>query len=173
MSPTARSWRAGCNRMREFAADLRAAAAGKFAIVAAEFTREITAQLVAGAERALLDAGVAADDIDCVWVPGAFEIPFACGKLAAMRERGAARYAAVIALGAVVRGQTPHFDYVAGECARGVMRVGLDSGVPVIFGVLTADTRAQAETRADPDAGDKGGDAARAALKMAALPAPD
>lgn len=178
MSPTAGNWRANSNAMREFSADLEAAAAGKFAIVAAAFTREITLQLVAGAERELLARGVAADNIDCVWVPGAFEIPLACRRLALARDRDRAdpagwpRYAAIIALGAVIRGQTPHFDYVAGECARGIARVSLDSGVPVIFGVLTTDTREQAERRADPGAGDKGGAAARAALEMAGLPIP-
>lgn len=162
--------------MREFSADLESAAGpvgGNFALVAAAFTRDITAQLVAGAERELLARGVAADHIDCVWVPGAFEIPFACRRLATARDRGNhARYAAVIALGAVVRGQTPHFDVVAGECARGVMQVGLDTGVPVIFGVLTTDNRVQAEQRADPAGADKGGAAARAALEMANLATP-
>lgn len=167
--------------MREFTADLESAAGpvgGNFALVAAAFTRDITAQLVAGAERELLARGVAADNIDCVWVPGAFEIPFACRRLAAMLDRnranpaGRPRYAAVIALGAVVRGQTPHFDVVAGECARGVMQVGLDTGVPVIFGVLTTDNRVQAEQRADPAGADKGGAAARAALEMANLATP-
>ena len=160
--------------MREFCADLSAAAAGHFALVAADFTRDLTSQLVAGAERELLAHGVAAERIDCVWVPGAFEIPFACRRLALARDHrnNALKYTAVIALGAVIRGQTPHFDYVAGECARGVMQVGLDTGVPVIFGVLTTDSRAQAEQRADPARADKGGAAARAALAMAALPAP-
>ncbi|MDD9811332.1 MAG: 6,7-dimethyl-8-ribityllumazine synthase [Gammaproteobacteria bacterium] len=173
--------------MREFSADLSAAGGGHFALVAADFTRDLSAQLVAGAERELLAHGVAAERIDCVWVPGAFEIPLACRRLVAARDRPAggepsepsksskpskSKYAAVIALGAVIRGQTPHFDYVAGECARGVMQVGLDTGVPVIFGVLTTDSRAQAEQRADPARADKGGAAARAALAMAALPAP-
>lgn len=160
--------------MREFCADLSAAGGGHFALVAAAFTRDLTAQLVAGAERELLAHGVAAERIDCVWVPGAFEIPLACRRLAAARDHrnNTLKYAAVIALGAVIRGQTPHFDYVAGECARGVMQVGLDTGVPVIFGVLTTDSRAQAEQRADPARADKGGAAARAALAMAALPAP-
>lgn len=159
--------------MREFTADLEAAADGRFALVAAAFTRDITAQLVAGAMRELLARGVDGDNIDCVWVPGAFEIPFACRRLAAARaDSGQPQYAAVIALGAVVRGQTPHFDYVAGECARGVMQVGLDTGVPVIFGVLTADNRVQAEQRADPAGADKGAAAARAALEMAGFPLP-
>ena len=160
--------------MREFCADLSAAGGGHFALVAADFTRDLTSQLVAGAERELLAHGVAAERIDCVWVPGAFEIPLACRRLALARDHrnNALKYTAVIALGAVIRGQTPHFDYVAGECARGVMQVGLDTGVPVIFGVLTTDSRAQAEQRADPARADKGGAAARAALAMAALPAP-
>lgn len=173
MSPTAASWSNGRSRMREFEADAAAARRGNYALVAAAFTRDLTAQLVAGAERELLAHGVAGECIDCVWVPGAFEIPFACRKLAVLRDRGnAPKYAAIIALGAVIRGQTPHFDYVAGECARGVMRVGLDTGVPVIFGVLTTDNRVQAEQRADPARADKGGAAARAALEMAGLPMP-
>jgi len=162
--------------MREFSTDLDSSGgrvSGCYALVAAAFTRDITAQLVAGAERELLGAGVDADNIHCVWVPGAFEIPLACQRLAAMHNRGNShRYAAVIALGAVIRGQTPHFDYVAGECARGIMRVGLDTDVPVIFGVLTTDNRVQAEQRADPARADKGGAAARAALEMACLPMP-
>lgn len=164
--------------MPELLPDPEAAAAGRFAIAAASFTRDITEQLVTGAERALQAGGVAAERIDTVWVPGAFEIPLACRRLAAVLDRnrtnpaGWPRYAAIIALGAVIRGQTPHFDYVAGECARGVMRVGLDTGVPVIFGVLTTDNRVQAEQRADPARADKGGAAARAALEMANLPLP-
>jgi len=156
--------------MPELGPDTEAAAAGRFAIVAAAFTRDLTAQLIAGAMRELQAGGVAAERIDTVWVPGAFEIPFACRRLACARDgSGAPKYAAVIAVGAVIRGQTPHFDYVAGECARGVMQVGLEVGVPVIFGVLTADNRVQAEQRADPARGDKGAAAARAALAMAGM----
>lgn len=171
MSPTAGNWSNGPGNMREFSADLNQAG-GRYALVAARFTRSITEQLVAGAERVLTGHGIDADNIHCVWVPGAFEIPLACRKLAEARGRLNRRYDAIIALGAVIRGQTPHFDYVAGECARGIARVSLDSGVPVIFGVLTTDTREQAERRADPEAGDKGGAAARAALEMAGLPIP-
>jgi len=160
--------------MREFSTDLDHldGVGGCYALVAARFTRSITRQLVAGAERALTGHGVAPGNIHCVWVPGAFEIPLACQRLAERNPVTGTRYSAIIALGAVIRGQTPHFDYVAGECARGIARVSLDSGVPVIFGVLTTDTREQAERRADPEAGDKGGAAARAALEMAGLPIP-
>jgi len=171
MSPTAGNWSNGSGNMREFSTDLDQVG-GHYALVAARFTRSITEQLVAGAERALIGHGIDADNIHCVWVPGAFEIPLACQRLTQIRHITGARYNAIIALGAVIRGQTPHFDYVAGECARGIARVSLDSGVPVIFGVLTTDTREQAERRADPGAGDKGGAAARAALEMAGLPIP-
>lgn len=171
MSPTAGNWSNGFVNMRELSADLNQAG-GRYALVAARFTRSITEQLVAGAERVLTGHGIAPGNIHCVWVPGAFEIPLACQRLTRSHAGAGVRYDAIIALGAVIRGQTPHFDYVAGECARGIARVSLDSGVPVIFGVLTTDTREQAERRADPDAGDKGGAAARAALEMAGLPIP-
>lgn len=97
-------------------------------------------------------------------VPGAFELPLACKQLA---ESG--RYEAIVALGCIIRGDTPHFDYVAGECARGLMQVGLDSNVPVIFGVLTVNTPAQAEERADPSRMNKGKESMEAAVEMALL----
>ncbi|HEV2111439.1 MAG TPA: 6,7-dimethyl-8-ribityllumazine synthase, partial [Gammaproteobacteria bacterium] len=109
-------------------------------------------------------AGISSQDLDIVRVPGAFEIPLAAKKLAASHD-----YEAVIALGAVIRGGTPHFDYVAGECARGVTQASLDSGVPVVFGVLTCDTLEQATDRAGGKHGNKGADAALAAIEMADL----
>ena len=136
----------------------------RFAIAAARFNREITDALVDGAIATFSRYGVPEDRITVVRVPGAFELPLIAQRLA----RGGA-CAAVLALGAVIRGETPHFDYVAGECARGLARVSLESGVPVIFGVLTTDSRRQAEDRAGGPAGNKGGEAALAALEMVTL----
>jgi 6,7-dimethyl-8-ribityllumazine synthase len=136
----------------------------KIAIAAAEFNHFIVQQLVDGAMDALARHDVANDDITLVWVPGAFELPLAADRLAV-----GGQYDAVIALGAVVRGGTPHFDYVAGECASGLAEVGRRRGLPVIFGVLTTDTVDQALERAGAGAGNKGFDAAVAALQMAAL----
>ncbi len=137
---------------------------GRYAIVAGRFNHFITDKLVAGALDALVRHGIAESDVDCVWVPGAFEIPMAAGKLARSN-----RYAAVITLGAVIRGATPHFDYVAGECASGVAALSREADVPVIFGVLTTDTIVQAIERAGTKAGNKGADAALAALEMVSL----
>jgi 6,7-dimethyl-8-ribityllumazine synthase len=137
---------------------------GRFALVAARFNGFVVEQLQLGALEALRTHGVDDDRITVVKVPGAWEIPVAAQKLAA-----SGKYAAVIALGAVIRGGTPHFDFVAGECARGVGRVALDTGVPVIFGVLTTDDVEQALERAGVKAGNKGADAALAALEMAGL----
>ena len=134
------------------------------AIVASEFNHFIVQQLVDGAVDALHRNGVLEQNITLVWVPGAFELPLAVDVLA-----GAARHDAVIALGAVIRGGTPHFDYVAGECARGVAQVGLKHGLPAIFGVLTTDNVDQALERAGSGAGNKGFDTAVAALQMIAL----
>lgn len=136
----------------------------RVAIVAARFNAFVVDKLVNGALQALTAAGVRAENVEIVRVPGAFEIPVAVKQAAASR-----RYDAIIALGAVIRGETPHFDYVAGECARGVMRVMLDTDVPVGFGVLTCDTLEQAQARAGGAAGNKGVDAAQAALQMANL----
>lgn len=136
----------------------------KIALVAAEFNHFIVQQLVDGALDALQRNGIADDDITLAWVPGAFELP-----LAADVQAGSGRYDAVIALGAVIRGGTPHFDYVAGECSRGLAQVGLKHGLPVIFGVLTTDTIDQALERAGEGAGNKGFDTAIAALNMIAL----
>jgi 6,7-dimethyl-8-ribityllumazine synthase len=136
----------------------------KFAILAATFYADLAAWMEDGAKRALADCGVAADTIDVFKVPGCFELP-----VAARRLIRAGDYDGIVALGVVVRGETPHFDYVAGECARGIMDVQIATGVPIGFGVLTTDTLAQAEERADPERGDKGYDAAIAAATVAVL----
>ena len=136
----------------------------KIAIVAAEFNHFIVQQLVDGALDALQRNGVAESDITIAWVPGAFELPLAADVLAS-----GGRHDAVIALGAVIRGGTPHFDYVAGECSRGIAQVGLKHGLPVIFGVLTTDNVDQALERAGSGSGNKGFDTAVAALQMVAL----
>ena len=133
----------------------------RIAIVAARFNRFIVEQLLEGALDALDRQGVADEDRALVWVPGAYEIPLVADQLAA-----SGRYDAVIALGAVIRGGTPHFDFVAGECASGLTRVSLDRGVPVTFGVLTTDDVEQAIERAATDAGNKGFDVAMAAIEM-------
>ena len=139
-------------------------AKGRFGLVAGRFNDFITERLVAGARDSLRRHGVADDDIDCVWVPGAFEIPAAAR---AMLQGG--EYRAVIALGCVIRGATPHFDYVAGQCASGIARLNVEQAVPVIFGVLTTDTIEQAIERAGTKAGNKGSEAALTALEMAGL----
>jgi 6,7-dimethyl-8-ribityllumazine synthase len=145
-------------------ASVPSCAGRRFAVVAARFYREVGDWLIDGAQRALSDCGVARDDIDVVHVPGCFEIPFACRKLI---DNG--NYDGLVALGAVIRGETAHFDFVAGECARGIMDVQLEAGVPIGFGVLTTDTLAQAEERADPARGDKGYEAAMAAASLVTL----
>ena len=134
------------------------------AIAAAEFNHFIVQQLVDGALDALKRNGVSDSSITLLWVPGAFELPLAADLLAA-----SGRHDAVIALGAVIRGGTPHFDYVAGECSRGIAQVGLKHGLPAIFGVLTTDNVDQALERAGSGAGNKGFDTAVAALQMIAL----
>lgn len=134
---------------------------GRFGIVVGRFNETITRQLLAGARDCLVRHGVDGDRIEAVWVPGAWEIPVAAR---AMARSG--RFAAVITLGAVIRGATPHFDYVAGGVASGVGSVALETGVPVIFGVLTTDTIEQAVERSGTKAGNKGWDSALAALEM-------
>lgn len=136
----------------------------RFAIVAARFNEVITAKLLTGAVDCLGSHDVDGDDLDVAWVPGAFELPMVARALA-----GAGTYDAVICLGAVIRGETPHFDLVAGQAAEGIRRVAEDTGVPVIFGVLTTDTLEQAVERAGGAHGNKGWDAAMAALEMASL----
>jgi 6,7-dimethyl-8-ribityllumazine synthase len=136
----------------------------KFALVVGRFNEFVTSRLKGGAVDCLVRHGVGPDDIDEIWVPGAYEIPFAAQ---AAVETG--HYDAVICLGAVIRGATPHFEFVAAESARGIGRVAAESGVPVVYGVLTTDTVEQAVERAGSKGGNKGWDAAMAALEMASL----
>ncbi len=131
------------------------------AIVAARFNGEIVNRLLQGAIKTLQQHGVSEQAIDTVYVPGAFELPIASMHLAETKK-----YTAVIALGCVIRGDTPHFDFVAGECASGIMDVGLSTGVPVIFGVLTTDTPEQAQLRSQINGDNKGVDCALCALEM-------
>jgi 6,7-dimethyl-8-ribityllumazine synthase len=140
------------------------APAGRFAIVASRFNALVTEALWAGCRDTLVRHGVPEDRLDVVWVPGSFEIPLVARKLA---ESG--RYAAVICLGCVIRGETGHYDHVAGQAASGVMQAGLTTGVPVIFGVLTTETVEQALNRAGLKSGNKGADAALAAIEMVNL----
>src|SRR5262245_36058783 len=143
------------------------ASAWRVAIVAARFNSGLVDQLVDGATRAWREHGGLDAQLAVQRVPGAFELPLAALKFAASGE-----YHAVIALGCVIRGDTPHFEYVAGECARGLMDAGLATGVPVIFGVLTTETQAQAEERAAVARMNKGGESMEAALEMIELLAP-
>jgi len=136
----------------------------KFAIVVARFNEFITSKLLTGAQDALARHGVSMADVDIAWVPGSFEIPLAAKRLATT-----GRYDGVICLGAVIRGATPHFDYVAAEVSKGIASTGLETGVPVLFGVLTTDTIEQAIERAGTKVGNKGFDAAQAAIEMANL----
>jgi len=136
----------------------------RFGIVVSRFNDFICSKLLDGALDALRRHGVADADVDVAWVPGAFEIPLIAQKLA---ESG--RYDAVVALGCVIRGATAHFDYVAGETAKGVAAIGLKTGVPTIFGVLTTDTIEQAIERAGTKAGNKGWEVAVGAIEMANL----
>ena len=140
----------------------------RIAIVAGKFNLEITERLIHGAKSYLESRGVASDSINTYWVPGAFEIPFACSAIAQKTNVDG-----IITLGAVVRGGTPHFEFVAGECARGVREVSIDTGIPIAFGVLTTDTLEQALQRSDisyidhdGSTGDKGSAAASAVFEM-------
>ena len=139
----------------------------RVAVVAARFNDALVGQLIDGAARAWRAHGGIDDQLAVQRVPGAFELPLAALKFAASGE-----YHAVVALGCVIRGDTPHFEYVAGECARGLMDAGLATGVPVIFGVLTTETQAQAEERADIARMNKGRESMEAALEMIELLAP-
>ena len=136
----------------------------KFAIVASRFNEFITRKLLEGAEDALQRHGVADSDIDIAWVPGAFEIPVIAKKLAAT-----GKYNAVICIGAVIRGATPHFEYVANEVTKGIAQVGLEFKMPVTYGIITADSLEQAIERAGTKAGNRGFDAATNAIEMANL----
>ncbi|MFT4797188.1 MAG: 6,7-dimethyl-8-ribityllumazine synthase [Candidatus Azotimanducaceae bacterium] len=140
------------------------AVTAKFGIVVARFNGFVVEELVGGAVDALRRHGVNEANITIIRVPGAYEMPLATKKAV---ETG--HYDAIIALGAVIRGGTPHFDYVAGECASGLAKVSLDSGIPVAFGVLTTDTIEQAIERSGTKAGNKGADAAMSALEMVSL----
>ncbi len=134
------------------------------AVVVSRFNETITQRLLEGALDALVRHGVAFDDVDVFWVPGAWELPAAARRVAVSE-----RYDMLVALGAVIRGDTPHFDYVAGEASRGLSLASADFDIPIAFGVLTCDTMAQAEARAGGEHGNKGWDAALAALEMADL----
>ena len=136
----------------------------RFAIVASRFNEFIVSKLIAGAEDTLVRHDVNTDDITLVWVPGAFELPLAALKLA---QSG--KYSAVICLGAVIRGSTSHYDLVCNEAAKGIAQVGLQTGVPVTFGVVTSDNIEQAIERAGTKSGNKGADAALTALELANL----
>lgn len=136
----------------------------KVGIVISRFNELLSSRLLSGANDALARHGVALDDVDVAWVPGAFEIPLVAKKLAA-----SARYDVVLALGVVIRGATPHFEYIAAEVSKGVASVSLSTGVPVMFGVITADSIEQAVERAGTKSGNKGWDAALAGIEMANL----
>jgi 6,7-dimethyl-8-ribityllumazine synthase len=136
----------------------------RFAVTASRFNETVTRRLVDGALDALVRHGVAVDDIDVIWVPGAWELPLAV-RAAVHSER----YDAIVAIGAVIRGETPHFEYVSTECTRGIAAAAADAQIPVALGVLTCDTMEQADARAGGGHGNKGWDAAISALEMADL----
>lgn len=136
----------------------------RVAVVAGRFNEHVTQPLLDGALCALAERGLTPDAVPVHWVPGAFEMPLVAKRLAS-----SGTVDAVVCLGAVIRGDTPHFDYVAGSCAQGVMQAGLDTGVPVVFGVLTTENDRQALDRAGGSAGNKGADAAATAVEMVAL----
>jgi len=140
----------------------RLRAVGRVAILVTRYNELITSKLLDGALACCAEAGLAREEVDVVWVPGAFELPVAAAAAA-----GTKRYACLVALGAVVRGDTPHFEYVAGEAARGLNAVAVQHALPVGFGVLTVDTMQQAVERAGGSAGNKGHEAAAAALQAA------
>ena len=136
----------------------------RFAVVASQFNEVVTSKLVEGAVACLRAHGIAEEDLVVAWVPGAFELAFAARRLAA-----SGLYDAVVCLGAVIRGETAHFDYVAGEAARGIADVAAATGLPVMFGVLTTDSLEQALDRAGGKHGNKGWDAAMGAMRMASV----
>ncbi|MDR7077581.1 6,7-dimethyl-8-ribityllumazine synthase [Neobacillus niacini] len=136
----------------------------KVGIVVGRFNEFITSKLLSGAQDALIRHGVSETDVDLAWVPGAFEIPLVAQKMANSKK-----YDAVITLGTVIRGSTPHFDFVCNEVAKGVSKITLSTGIPVIFGVLTTDSIEQAIERAGTKAGNKGWDSASVAIEMANL----
>ncbi len=136
----------------------------KFGVVVSRFNEFITKKLLEGVQDALLRHGVSDGDIDIAWVPGSFEIPLVAKKLAQAKK-----YDAVICLGAVIRGATPHFEYIAAEVTKGIAKVGLETGLPIGYGIITADSLEQAIERAGTKAGNKGFDAAVDAIEMANL----
>ena len=136
----------------------------RFGLVISRFNEFISRKLLEGAQDALLRHGVREEDIDIAWTPGSFEIPLIAKKLAQAKK-----YDAIICLAAVIRGGTPHFQYIAAEVAKGIAKVGLETGLPVIYGVITADTLEQAVERAGTKAGNRGFDAAMSAIEMANL----
>ncbi|NZA28391.1 6,7-dimethyl-8-ribityllumazine synthase [Luteimonas sp. SJ-92] len=150
--------------MTHYEGDLRAAEDTRFAIIASRWNPRISDTLVAGARKAFADNGVGEDAVDVIRVPGAWEIPVAAARLAA-----AGRHGAIVALGCVVRGDTRHYEQVADGCSDGLMRVALDSGVPVANGVLAVDRAEDAERRAGGSHGNKGEEAALVAIEMAEL----
>ena len=135
-----------------------------FAVVAARFNERISKRLLSGAMRALASAGVIDEAVEVHWVPGSFELPQAAALLART-----GRYAAIVCIGCVIKGETPHFDFVAGQAAAGIQQVALETGVPATFGVITALTEAQALARSGGEVGNRGQEAAEAALEMAAF----
>ena len=135
----------------------------RYLLIAAKFNDMVTRSLLTAAQQTLIDLGVKEGDAETVWVPGAFEIPALASKAAHTKH-----FAAIICLGAVIRGETPHFDYVAGQVAAGLMKISIDTETPIIFGILTTDTVEQALNRAGLKHGNKGADAARTAVEMAA-----
>jgi len=150
--------------MPHYEGGLRAADGARFAIIASRWNPRITDALVSGARLSLAGNGVAEADVDVVRVPGAWEIPLAAARIAAAR-----RHVAIIALGCVVRGDTRHYEHVADRCSEGLMRVALDSGVPVLNGVLAVERMEDAEVRAGGSHGNKGEECALAAVEMAQL----
>ena len=136
----------------------------KIGMVVSRFNEFITRKLLEGAQDALVRHGVTQENIDIAWVPGSFEIPLVASKLAQTK-----RYDAIICLGAVIRGGTPHFEYIASEVTKGIAKVGLETGLPITYGIITADTLEQAIERAGTKAGNRGFDAAVDAIEMANL----
>ena len=136
----------------------------RYAVLASRFNNSITSKLADGAMDALIRHGASSEDVDLIWVPGAWELPFAARRLAQTE-----RYNAIVVVGAVIRGDTPHFDFVAGEASRGLADASNDYEIPIGFGLLTTDNMAQAEARAGGEFGNKGWDAAIAALEMSDL----
>jgi len=148
--------------MKEYQGKLTPPAGAKFAVLISRFNEFITGKLLEGALDALIRHGAADENISIAWVPGTFEIPIVAQKMAT-----SGKYDAVVCLGALIRGATPHFDYLAAEVTKGIAQAGLQSGVPAVYGVITADTIEQAIERAGAKAGNKGFDAAETAIEMA------